>query len=200
MELLAKGAFNPKRGFGVSLEPFSLSEIIFYQREGRERALISEATLLFDFRRFREEIRLFHLASSLAEFIVQTLPKEVAQNNLYRLFLSTLFLLDQSKRESIFYSFFLKAASLLGYQPNLSTCLQCQKRLKALFFAPKRGGFLCEVCQKGKVIQFSEQEKEKLKNLLLLPQRDIVEVELSKKEKEAIREFLASHLNFFPPP
>jgi DNA repair protein RecO (recombination protein O) len=199
LSLLAKGGFDPKRLLGGNLEPFSLTEITFYYREGKEYHLISGASLIYDFPRFRSETERFFYASLLSSFIIKTLPKEVKQSSLYQLFLSTIFLLDRAGKESLIYSFLIKAASFFGYQPNLLSCLRCSRRLKSFFFSSQRGGFLCAACREGEGIDFQLEEARRLKSLLLLPQREVGKLELGEKEKEAIRSFLAFHLNFFFP-
>ncbi len=202
LELLAKGAFDPKRNLGGSLEPFTFSEVIFYYREGREYYLLANATLLYDFRILREEPERFYFASLLAEFILNCLPKEVPQTSLYQLFLSTFYRLTKEGKENLIYSFLIKAATLLGYKPNFITCVKCHKRPDRFFFAVARGGFLCEACRAGEVINFEPSEVEGLKNLLFLPQTKIGKIELGEKEKNVVRQFLAHHLNFhlFPNP
>lgn len=199
LELLAKGGFDPKKGWAGSLEPFAFSEVVFYRREGKEYYLISDITLIFDFFHFRQDEKRFYFAYLLSSFIIKNLPREIKQLSLYQLFLSTLFLLDREGQESFLYAFLLKASVLLGYQPNLFSCLRCAKRLDSFFFSSDKGGFLCRVCQEGKGIDFQSREAKKLKELLLLPQREIGKIELGEKEKKAIQDFLAHHLNFFFP-
>lgn len=196
LELLAKGALLPKSRFGGSLEPFAFSEVIFYRREGKERYLLSDATLLFDFRGMREDADRFYHASLVSDFLYHSLPKEESFPALYRLFLSTFYLLNREGKESLVYSFLLKAASLLGYRPNLFTCVKCHKVPNRFFFVSARGGFLCERCSSGEGVDFPKEAVRKLKELLSRPQIRLVEMELNEREKGVIRDFLAFHLNF----
>ena len=76
-----------------------------------------------------------------------------ANRELFRLFITFLFLLNEEDfREEFIRIFELRLLSLAGYQPELGRCVMCRKEVNGVRehrFSHRRGGLVCVDCCRG---------------------------------------------------
>jgi DNA repair protein RecO (recombination protein O) len=165
---LAKGARRLKSKFGAALDLFARSRIIYYLRETRDLYTLSDAELVHSFSGLANGPERFLAAEQMAEFVLRTIQSHDPSPQLYRLLLNYLSTLESlqypgsvnlqsticnlqspSPFPALVCSFLLKAASFLGFRPELRRCLICRRPIESqrpAYFEPGRGGVICPRC------------------------------------------------------
>ncbi|MEO0082310.1 MAG: DNA repair protein RecO [candidate division WOR-3 bacterium] len=179
---VAKGARRPKSRFGAALERFAVSRVTFYWHENRTRYTLSDAELIRSFPALAELPQRYLAAEQITEFLLRTgRPFDPAHyvlhegtGQLFRLTTAYLEVLEASKSNfrQLVASYLLKAASFLGFRPELERCVLCRRMLSGhqVSFDSERGGTVCQQCRpapKGRTL--SEVERRALAQLLRLP-------------------------------
>lgn len=151
---VAKGAKRLKSRFGGSLEPFSIVNLTFYQKEERELVSISNIELQKSY--FSEAARPEFLQkfSYLTELLLEFAPPSEPNERLYRM--ARVCLETASKEpnslEIIALYFELWVLRLAGYLPNWKNCDVCLRDLALNESMNLQINFhlLCTNCQKNK--------------------------------------------------
>ena len=146
LKLLAKGIRKPGSRFGGTLELFTHSSVIFYQKETREIHTLSDSHILYSFDRLRSELASFTLASKISHFLVSGTPDEEPHPELFRSTLSALKLLEKDPSRILVWAYFIKALAELGYSPELRRCVECGNPSPSTVFSIERGGLVCSEC------------------------------------------------------
>jgi DNA repair protein RecO (recombination protein O) len=151
VHLLAKGARDPKSPFGASLEPLTRAQIVFYLKKERELHLLRSAAVLDPQLGLLSHPRAYHLASAAAEFALKVMPDEDPAPEIYDVLCD--FLARQALRppaeedDGGLKSLQLRMIALLGYAPQLHTCVHCGEPVDApRGFDVAEGGILCARC------------------------------------------------------
>ena len=172
---LAKGARRLRSKFGAALDLFAQSRIIYYSHETRTLLTLSDAELVRSFSGLATEPERFLAAEQMSEFVLRVIQPQDPSPQLYQLllnYLSTLESLQSSDSANLqsaicnlqspgprpptpdpypalVCSFLLKAASFLGFRPELRRCLICRRPIESkrpAYFDPGRGGVICPRC------------------------------------------------------
>jgi DNA repair protein RecO (recombination protein O) len=161
---IARGARRPRSKFGAALDLFARSRVIYYHRDNRTLFTLSDAELVHSSHGLALDPARFLAAEQTAEFCLRVLHPHDPNPQLYHLlvtYLSTIEStlsapLDDGRQPAIaespypllVCSFLLKAASFLGFRPELSRCVVCRRPAgsRAACFDPARGGLLCTRC------------------------------------------------------
>ncbi len=149
VKAVAKGARSAKNRFGSSLELFTHCSVVFYRKERRDLQLLSQSDTLRHFSVLETDVARFAFASASIELLNSMVIGEEANPPLFQLLLDTLSSFEDCPRQglrSVFWSFELKAAGLLGYRPELLRCSRCNKDGELRRFAPLKGGLVCHAC------------------------------------------------------
>lgn len=156
---LAKGARRLRSKFGAALDLFAQSRIIYYLRETRDLYTLSDAELVHSFSGLANGPERFLAAEQMAEFVLRTIQSHDPSPQLYRLLLNYLSTIESVCPDprpltpgpfpALVCSFLLKAASFLGFRPELRRCLICRRPIEGqrpAYFEPGRGGVICPRC------------------------------------------------------
>ncbi|MBN1503911.1 MAG: DNA repair protein RecO [Candidatus Eisenbacteria bacterium] len=149
VKVVAKAARAPKNRFGSSLELFTHSAVVFYKKDRRDLQLLSQSDALRHFRAFEADVAKFAFASAVIELLDSMVMGEEPNPGLFQLVLDALARLEACPRSAlrtVFWSFELHAADLLGYRPELWKCARCGKEGELPRFAPLKGGLICRAC------------------------------------------------------
>lgn len=200
--LLAKGVREGKNPLNGSLEPLNYCEIIFYKKENRTIYFVKDASLLYNFPLIIREHQKYSQIFDLNKFLSLILPIEEKNEEVFRLYLLTLFfinLLPYDKIRNIILSFYLKTVTLIGFQPSLLECLKCGKKLfqkQNIFFDMKRGGILCSNCQKENKNSFLIDKKilENLWHLSFTSYSKLLDYQIFPETEKIIKFYLNYHL------
>lgn len=129
---------------------FYFSEIEFIQGKGRKT--LTDAVLMKRFDNIRNDLARLKTASEISEVLDSLVRVQGgADGKIWQLLAETFEELDGAgEAETVYYYFFWKLVSVLGYEPDLYHCAICQKKLipQGLRFLPEESGIVCQGCLK----------------------------------------------------
>lgn len=151
---VAKGAKRLKSRFGGSLEPFTIVQVTYFQKEERELVSIREIELVKSFFENTGEIRFFQKFSYLAELLIEFAPPHDPDARLYRMAKVCLETASQKPEnlESVMVYFELWLLRLGGYLPDWKHCDKCKRKLESNETSGLQINFHlhCLTCQKSR--------------------------------------------------
>ena len=150
---VAKGAKRLKSRFGGVLEPFTIVNLTYYQKEDRELVSISNIDLHKSFFAKAARPEFLQKFSYLFELLFEFAPPNEANERLYRMACICLETVDENPKtlESIAVYFELWLLRLAGYLPDWNKCDACQREIAGNESVSLQINFhiLCTNCQKG---------------------------------------------------
>lgn len=185
---VAKGAKRLKSRFGGGLEPFSIVQITYFQKEERELVSISQIELVKSYFEKASDPEFFEKFAYLVELLVEFAPPHDPNENLYRMAkvcLETASENPQNLDATVVY-FELWILRLGGYLPDWNKCDNCKREFGFDENASLQINFHlhCRYCQKGRNgWQISAAERQIFKNAQKLSPGKFVEF-ASNKEKD----------------
>lgn len=200
LDLLARAERKIKSKLRGGLELFYLSEIEFIQ--GKTYKTLTDTILIDSYQGLRKSLEKMAPAHKISSVLDRLLKAEEADDNIWNL-LSEVFKSlnswseDKENWKLIYYYFLWNFLSLLGYQPELYQCSNCQKKIASgkIFFSLGKGGILCERCrgQSAKEIKANT-----LKIIRLFLKRELGTVKrlkFEKKDLDSLREISRHYLS-----
>lgn len=138
-----------KFGLVGGTQPFSYSKFVMYKSE-RANSLyrLNECELIKSFSEIRESFEKVAYASYFAEISMRASNENAEDEELLRLLLNTLYLLEKDKYSYIKIKtvFELKAVSILGFAPNFDECAVCKRTDNLTGFSLFEGKTVCGNC------------------------------------------------------
>lgn len=160
LEILARAIRKITSKLRQASEIFYLSEIEFIQ--GRTYKTLTDAVLIKKFENINKYPEKLKTAFKISETLDDFLKFEERDEKIWKLILGTFQKLNNHLTSSfleLFFYFLWNFFSTLGYKPELSCCLLCQKRLSLkkdflkkyrektkIYFSPREGGIICQPC------------------------------------------------------
>lgn len=126
---IAKGGRNPKSKLGMLLDPLNHVNIIFYNKQTRDVQLISSVDIINHYPKLKEDYELLKYGYSILELIKNLIPEHESHEKLFKGIIR-IFELMNSKAEPgvvLFGRFFLFFLSEIGYEMQISRCVNCGK-------------------------------------------------------------------------
>ena len=201
IKVLAKGVRRPKSRLCGALEPFTLSEIIFYKRESKEVYNLSTAEVIECFEETRKSPQKVKAAQVICEFFDKTLPMEEVDERIFMFFLSFLKNLDEapeSEARILALSYLWRALASAGVKPHLENCVRCHKPInfasKKIDFSIGAGGLVCEKHFDDTVIFLNPETVNTLRAIYINESIRMTEHSVSEIEK-LIPDYLYYHLS-----
>jgi DNA repair protein RecO (recombination protein O) len=158
---VAKGARKFGNRFGSSLEPLSLVNLFYYEKEGKELVTVSNGDLLESFFEIQKDLKTSCTLSYFAELIEEFFPSLSKDDLLFRLLFSVLLSLragaDLDLISAYFEVWFLKIGGIL---PNFKRCKRCRTEPEGKsWLSLKKDGILCSDCVSEKKIEIPAEFK-----------------------------------------
>jgi DNA repair protein RecO (recombination protein O) len=200
----ARGARRVKSRFGAALDQFATSDIIFFWHEARQVYTLTDAELVTARRGLAAEPARFLAAQQVTEFLFRTGRPHDANPQLYRLANHYLDRLEAAAGtpRGLVGSFLLKAASFLGFRPELRCCLRCRRAVdragsgEAWQFDPVHGGAVCPDCAgEGAAARLAPAAVAELAGLLHERATDVAARELSPEQLGLVLAFVNHHID-----
>lgn len=154
LRLAARGARRPKSRFGASLEPVTVSNFVYYRQDRRELQTLSEGDIVYAFSELKTDYRRTVCASVVCDLIDHMTADEDPSRPLFQAGVDVLHWLERIPADLIevpLWYFQLHAADILGYRPQLDSCVTCGRPSSApsMRFNPRLGGAMCPSCGPG---------------------------------------------------
>jgi DNA repair protein RecO (recombination protein O) len=151
---VAKGAKRLKSRFGGNLEPFSIVNLTYFQKEERELVSISQIELKKSFFLSAVQLEFLQKFTYLTELLVEFAPPNEPNERLYRMARICLETAVEKPNslENIAVYFELWVLRLGGYLPGWDKCEGCRRELSPNEKVSLQINFhlLCADCQKTK--------------------------------------------------
>ncbi len=145
---IAKGARKFGNRFGSCLEPLSLVNFFYYEKEKKDLVTVSGCDLLESFFEIQKDPQTTFTLGYFSELIEEFSPSRAKDDLLYRLLLSTLHALkagsDLNLLARYFEAWFLK---INGVLPDFKKCKKCRKSIiERAWLSAKKDGAYCDRC------------------------------------------------------
>ncbi|MCE5252211.1 DNA repair protein RecO [bacterium] len=148
VKVMAKGARRPQSRFGASLEPVTLIQCIYYQKDTRDIQTLANTEIDNDYSRIKDDLKLLAIASCMIETTQTHTAEEDVSAGTFGLLVESLGDLEASAKKDAdkhLWRFMMRLLSATGYRPLLDACVRCGKRPRSssVFFSFSDGGVLC---------------------------------------------------------
>ena len=156
LNILGKGIRKISSKLKAGMEIFYLSEIEFIQ--GKAHKTLTDTILIDRFKNLRSELKRLNTAFKIVKVLDRFSLKQEPDKKIWQLLEESFKKLDDVKSkipnpELIYYYFLWNLFSVLGYQPEMTYCLSCGKKISPglIYFTPE-GGLICQSCSKKKTL------------------------------------------------
>lgn len=143
----AGGASKLKNRFSCCASPLCYAEFVLFKN--RDKCTVDSAEPKELFFGIREDLVSLSYASYFCELAMSCIPAEEPSEEILRLTLNTLSLLENKKRPpaQLKAIYELRLMSISGFRPDLVACSECGEYEKELFwFSPEEGRVCCGDC------------------------------------------------------
>ncbi len=152
LKVIAKGVRTAKNKVGASLEPMTISSVVFYKKQNRELSLLSKCEIALPLKNiFAVEDK---LAAGLAviELLSMTMHDEHEDEQLYCSVVETLCEIDRAQNNpvNVFIAFIMNFIHRIGLSLTLDRCVHCGTAIEATAgharFQLSEGTIVCAAC------------------------------------------------------
>jgi DNA repair protein RecO (recombination protein O) len=151
MRGVAKGARRLKSRFGASLEPFTLTQLSCFEKEGSELVSLRQSEIVNSYFGLASCDRMFLTLEYLAELIIEFVPPRAPDEKLFRMVKACLEALISTPVhvDAVTRYFEIWMLKLSGFLPDLRKCTSCGQLLteRGVVVSNVPGtGFRCGIC------------------------------------------------------
>ncbi|HEU4796847.1 MAG TPA: DNA repair protein RecO, partial [Pyrinomonadaceae bacterium] len=151
---VAKGCRKLKNRFGASLEPFTLINLTYYEKEHRELVSFRQTEILRSRFNLSSNSSILTGFAYMGDLLIDFSPPHQANDNLYRMALACIEAAAQSPDdlESILRYFEVWLLKIEGFLPDLKTCASCQRTFSGeeTIYLGNDLLFRCSQCSSGR--------------------------------------------------
>ena len=146
---IAKGVVREGVARPSTFEPFSLLEIVFYEKLRSDLHLISEASILESYLPLRSNLESLATAYYLAELVDQLTEPHDPHDGIFELLQCSFQWLTSLSPFRVARFFEIRLLSEIGLLPYLGGCLSCEKENpEKVYFSVRQGAIFCFDCRK----------------------------------------------------
>ena len=156
VRLSVRGAKRLKSRFGGSLEPFTVAEIVYGQKDEAELGNLFQAEVLSSYFHLAARLNVLQALSYLAEMLTAIAPPHEPNEVLFRMVRACLAAVDQEREDLaavrlVVIYFELWLLRLAGFLPDFQTCGTCQTQLRdeAAYYNQNEARLICRECGSG---------------------------------------------------
>lgn len=132
-----------------TFEPFTLLEIVFYEKIRSELHLISEANILESFEALRSDLEALATAYYLVELVDQLTQPHDPHEPIFELLHFAFQWLPSVPALRLARFFEMRLLREIGLLPHLEGCLGCgEKNPEKVYFSVRQGAIFCPVCRR----------------------------------------------------
>lgn len=153
VRLTVRGAKRLKSRFTGSLEPFTVAEIVYTQKEESELGRLSQSEVVESYFHLSKRLNVLNTLSYLSEILAATTPPQEPNDKLYRMVRACLSAAEavNDDLEAVRYVaayFEIWLLRLGGFLPDFQTCVQCHTKIKekAVYYRLAEARLICVDC------------------------------------------------------
>jgi DNA repair protein RecO (recombination protein O) len=191
---VAKGCRKLKNRFGAALEPFTLINLTYYEKEHRELVSFRQAEILKSRFNLSSNAPVLTGFSYMGDLLIDFSPPHQANDNLFRMALACFEAVAETPEdlESVLRYFEVWLLKLEGFLPDLRTCANCHRAFtgdEAVYLDPDLS-LRCSQCSNGRGGAVSKRLHTHLRTTEKLPPAKFAEEarEVSKVTKREMAE------------
>lgn len=151
---VAKGCRKLKNRFGAALEPFTLINLTYYEKEHKELVSFGQVEILKSRFNLSSNTSVLTGFSYMGDLLVDFSPPHQANDNLYRMALACFEAVSENPEDldSVLRYFEVWLLKLEGFMPDLRTCANCHEAFSgdAAVYLGTDLSLRCVRCSKGK--------------------------------------------------
>ncbi len=205
MNLLAKGARNPKSAMVGRLEPFNHVEILYYQSDIEKLGVVSQVDVIRSNETISTDIRRLSYASAVVEGLEAVTPPNDTNHDIFRLLNDAIYQMNYchgTKYDFYFAAFLLKLLSISGFHPEMRCCVKTGVDLSEeseVLFSAEQGGVMSRSAAEsnGRFFKLNKGVRKVLDLILSSDIGKLSGVNFSPDQKKLVRalvlKFLAVH-------
>ena len=176
---VAGGARRLKSRFGASLEPFTIVQMSYHEKEGRELVNLRQMEITRSYFGFAESAETVAALSYMCELVLEFAPPHEPNEKLYRMVSAILEALKNSPQDlQAFVRYFeVWTLRLAGFLPDTHACADCHKAFteKEQVYVNAEGRLRCNLCGQGLGTPLSAEALRQLRAAQKLSPKDFAE-------------------------
>ncbi len=171
---VAKGARRLKSRFGASLEPFTVINLSYFEKEGRELMSFRHADIRLSSFALFSDAEAFRILEFLSELVIEFAPPHEPNGRLFRMVRACVTAIseDAEQLRLIVYYFELWVLKLSGFLPGFRQCANCRTDLLSNndpVYLGGQGSLLCALCARRSDLSLAPMAYSKLLSMQQLP-------------------------------
>jgi DNA repair protein RecO (recombination protein O) len=134
LSVVAKGIRNSQKGGAGGLDPMSCVRAVVYKKPGKELHLMSQCDRLRVFKGLADDLKRIAGGMAAVELTNLAMPVEEPHTDVFTLLEKTLESLGNATRsaENALYYYEVQLLGILGFRPELKSCLECGRSLTSI--------------------------------------------------------------------
>ena len=199
IDMLAKGAKKLKSKLASSVQPFTLGEYTYFQKNNN-LAILRQSDILKHYKTIVSDLKLTFIGYYICEFLDYFIPENQENSKVFELTAKTLELINKEPEQShvILAAFKIKAMALQGYSPQLNHCVKCGKNEETtrFIFSIQEGGLICNKCLPNNKLFLQKKDILLLLFLLKSTYEEILKVDISVYDIKGIENIIGKFIQF----
>lgn len=190
-------ARNAKKSRNKSISPlkiFSHVDVVIYQ--GKGLPILNNSEIVNNFYKINNDYNKYVYACYIAE-LLNSIVVEEPNEKIFNMALKFFKLIEENKEISnLVTGFEFKLISMLGFRPQLKYCINCISE-ECNFFSIDQGGLICSQCKDNNsyLLKINTEELNILNKILVSKFESILDMNISNKVKNLIRNYLMYHID-----
>lgn len=147
ISVMANGSRTLKSRYLAAAQQFCYGHYVLYQKG--ERYWVREVSLIESFFDLRQDLSRMALATYICDVADDAVEENAPEKELLRLLLNTLYAISRGgyPEDIVKAAFEMRAATLLGFMPDVSACSVCGTDEADFFLDVMNGALICGACQ-----------------------------------------------------
>lgn len=174
VKVVAKGVKNQKTNkFGSSLEPMTLSSVVFYKNEHRDLHLLSKSEIRHPLPHLQSDPERMFTGLALTELMQMTMHDEEENEPLFVLLSEAMTAVDAAPKNAVnvLFAFMVHLFDRFGFGLSLDACAQCGRTTEKEEFGSVHlrltdGKFICPHCSEDQGVSGTKVSGGALRTLL----------------------------------
>jgi DNA repair protein RecO (recombination protein O) len=191
---VAKGCRKLKNRFGAALEPFTLINLTYYEKENRELVSFRQVEILKSRFNLSSNASILTGFAYMGDLLIDFSPPHQANDNLFRMALASFEAAAETPTDldAVLRYFEVWLLKLEGFMPDLRSCANCQKAFSddEMVYLGSDLSLRCLQCSSGRGTAVSNALRSHLRTTEKLSPAKFAEVarEVSKDTKQEMAE------------